>query len=575
MNLTRTRLQRSTGRARACLLATIAVFAGLSVAGTAHAVPSAVVSYASTAPAALDQYAAPGNVIVVPMQQRENAPARIKAWRAKGAIVLAYVNAIDWFGGDGIAPMQHQLYGSAGTFPSAWKYGSYSNFGGKPLLNLRSDCPVATFNGFTGTWGEYVADFVKNTVIKDGTVFNGVFLDVWGAKLYNVPDSLTGIGTPWEAGIVKWSQRMRANVGQDIYLVGNAVQSPATARQLNGRMWESFDGNGHNLTGDGPYPGLLVNQTWTWSEPRLTILWRNEANPSQATKDMLVASAKRAMKTSSDIAVGASDLQTGIPAPFGGALGAAPPSPVVPTGPTPAGSSPSPAAPKAPGSTVPPGGAGGAGSSPGATGGSGGTTAGGGTSKGGVGGSWKADELLRNWRSPGGSRISVIDEAAGRALRVRASLGRDTLLSTPIPSWTRLSIDASIRIGPMRASGRTPRLVSSVTNGGRRLAAGFARGGDGRLHWAMWRGGPQQPAHLAVSKETVRSGAWTGVSMSLVRDSRGVRRELKVDGRVVLAVRDPAGVGGGRVHVGLAGTGRRSWTGVVDVQQVGLSGLAA
>ena len=92
----------------------------------------------------------------------------------------------------------------------------------------------------------------------------------------------------------------------------------------------------------------------------------------------------------------------------------------------------------------------------------------------------------------------------------------------------------------------------------------------------MWRGVGTTPTNLAVSKELVPSGKWTGVSMSLNRDAKGIDRRLVVDGRTVLIVRDPQLTGTNpRLHVGLAGASRKPWAGVIDLQQVGLIALAA
>ena len=267
-------------------------------------------------------------------EQRNRNPARLRAWRAKGAIVMAYVNLIDYI--KPLDPIQNTLYG--GNFPSAWFYpGNLSNWPGTRLLDLRASSAVATYNGFTGTWGQYAARWIRNEVIKDGTLFNGVFLDVWGARLWGVPSVPSGPGSDWEAGIAKWGQEIRNAVGPTVYIVGNNHQTHKTAQPLNGKMWESFDstGSGYNqLTGRGESEGLIYTFEYPeWDRPQLDILWRNEANPSQSTKDMLVSAAKRVTKTGSDIVVGSSDHQGGFPAPFGGGGGTAPGPVVLPGAP--------------------------------------------------------------------------------------------------------------------------------------------------------------------------------------------------------------------------------------------------
>jgi hypothetical protein len=313
----------------------------LGLAGHAAAIPSAEVVYGPSLPSSLDQYAAPGNVIVVTAEQRNRNPNRIRAWRAKGAIVLAYVNLVDYQQPQD--PIENDLYG--GAFPQSWFYpGNLSNFGGRRLLNLEDNSPVATYNGFTGTWGQYAAHWIRNEVIKDGSLFNGVFLDVWGDQLYNV--NVGGPGSHWEAGVARWGQEIRNQVGPNIFLVGNNTQTPKTAAPLNGRMWESFSsqpaGSYNDLTGQGTHPGLRYVFPWPqWSRPRLDILWRNEAGPSGDTKSMLMSAARSVSQTGTDIAIGAGDLGTNFPAPFGDG-GSAPPGSGVPA-PPPAASTPAPA----------------------------------------------------------------------------------------------------------------------------------------------------------------------------------------------------------------------------------------
>ncbi len=295
--------------------ALLAVLAIALVPASAAAIPAAIVSYSPRPAPAVDAYAKPGNVIVVTMDLRQRDPARIARWRAKGAIVLAYVNAVD-HPDRALGPLETQLYG--GRFPSSWLYpGGPSNWPGSRLLDNRAGSPVASYRGFRGRWGDYVANFIDRKVIGDGRLFNGVFLDVWGDRVWSL--GIGGRGSSWDKGVTKTSAAIRAKVGNGVYLVANSTPSPASARYLNGRMFESFESRNsgwNNLTGLGENPGLLALMKWKWSSPRLMILWRNEANPSADTKRMLNDAARRASRTGRDIAVGASDHQWGIPAPF-------------------------------------------------------------------------------------------------------------------------------------------------------------------------------------------------------------------------------------------------------------------
>jgi hypothetical protein len=284
----------------------------------ARDVKAAVVSYTPEPDRAVDDYAAPGNVIIVTMDLRLRDPERIRAWREKGAIVLAYVNGVD-HPDRSLGPLEDQLYG--GDFPEEWLHpGGLSNWPGTQLLDLSEGAPVATYRGYTGTWGGYVAEFIGREVIGDGSLFNGVFLDVWGDRVWSV--DVGGRGSAWDRGVTAATQAIREEVGPGVYLVANNTPSPETARYLNGRMFEGFDteeqdGGWNQLTGGGETPGLLKSMDWEWAEPRLMVLWQNQADPSAETVKELQDSAQRASRTGEDIAVGASDHQQGIPDPFG------------------------------------------------------------------------------------------------------------------------------------------------------------------------------------------------------------------------------------------------------------------
>lgn len=304
-------------RLLAALLTAGAILAlgATALAPRAAAAPAAIVSYSPTPDPRVDAYARPGNVIVVTMDMRLRDPGRILSWRRKGAIVLAYVNAFD-HPDRSLGPLETRLYG--GAFPSRWLYpGRPSNWPGSTLLDMRDTAPRATYRGFTGTWAQYFTRFVDRQVIGDGRHFNGVFLDVWGDRVWSL--RIGGRGTSWDRGVTRASKSLRQALGPNAYMVANNTPSPASARYLNGRMYESFEGRGsgwNHLTGGGETPGLLQTMRWKWFGPRLMILWRNEASPSSDTKRMLNDAARRASRTGRDIAVGSSDHQRGIPAPF-------------------------------------------------------------------------------------------------------------------------------------------------------------------------------------------------------------------------------------------------------------------
>lgn len=298
------------------LIAAAAAVAGCGEVGPPQAVPAAVVSYSATPDPAVDAYARPGNVIVVGMDLRVRDPARILRWRRQGAIVLAYVNAVD-FPDRSLGPLEERLYG--GDFPQGWLYpGDLSNWPGTRLLDLQKGSAVATYRDYTGTWGGYVARFIARDVIGDGRLFDGVFLDVWGDRVWSL--GIGGRDSAWDQGVTETSAAIREAVGPAAYLVANNTPSPAAARYLNGRMFEGFDSRGsgwNQLTGGGETPGLLRTMVWRWHAPQLMILWRNDGAPSAETIRMMQEAGQRASRTGHDVVIGSSDHQHGIPAPFG------------------------------------------------------------------------------------------------------------------------------------------------------------------------------------------------------------------------------------------------------------------
>ena len=521
----------------ACLLGLAAC--ALLGSPRASAIPSAVVQYGPSLPAGLDQYAAPGNVIVVTAEQRNRNPARIRAWRAKGANVLAYVNLVDWRAP--LDPIEQSLYG--GSFPSSWFLGSYSNYPGTRLLNLEDTSPVATYNGFTGTWGQYAARWVRNEVIKDGTLFNGVFLDVWGDQLYNVP--VGGPGTHWDAGVAKWGQELRAQVGSGVFLIGNNTQSTATAAPLNGRMWESFDSRGsgwNDLTGLGVHQGLVHVFPWPeWRKPRLDILWRNEASPSQATKDMLVSAANQVTQTGSDVSVGASDHQGGFPAPFGSG-GTAAPSPTIPPAPpapvvtrTATTTTPKPAT--AAKTVAPVGGVAGVGATTTVT-----VIPGAGapiTGKRLVLSSFARGELgpWTRLRSRGATVISTGTAAGGKVALVTASKsGAFATLSTLVAAHKVTTTVVRVRVPKIQLPvGRARALIVLGSSDGNSRQVGVVRAASGELRWASWtRTATGARVGLTVSKKVLPLATWVTLRATTDWSGPGAIDALRIGKQVVL-----------------------------------------
>jgi hypothetical protein len=536
---------RRSARPRLRWIALAGVLSALAWAATASAIPSATVFYGPTIPAALDQYAAPGNVIVVTAEQRNRNPAKLREWRAKGAIVMAYVNAVDWR--PPLDPIEQTFYG--GAFPSQWLYHGLSEYPGTKMLNLAASCPVATYNGFTGTWGQYVAQWIRNNVIGDGSLFNGVFLDVWGDTIWNV--SVGGPGSDWANGVAAAGQAIRSAVGPNVYLIGNNTQSAATAAPLNGRMWESFESrrSGYNdLTGGGEHPGLIQSMTWGWSQPKLMMLWRNEGSPAQSTKDMLNAAALQATQTGTDIAVGASDHGSGIPAPFGSGGGRAPSAVFLPSGTAPAAPPPSlipppapplPVVPSRPGAPIRPG-------QPGAPG----TVGFGGNGSGVLASAPLVDGTplvstvftgvgdLGGWLPMTDTAATIATESrrGGAVLKLsdRPGMSGYAALGAVVPSQSALATKAHVNVARLRLAAGQSRTVLAVAADPRTgYQIGVTRTRRHGLRWVAWvraNGGQRQAAIGAI----VPRSKWIDLTLRTQWDSRRARAALAVDGHTAL-----------------------------------------
>jgi hypothetical protein len=525
----------------------------LGLAGHAAAIPSAEVVYGPSLPSSLDQYAAPGNVIVVTAEQRNRNPNRIRAWRAKGAIVLAYVNLVDYQQPQD--PIEDDLYG--GAFPQSWFYpGNLSNFGGRRLLNLEDNSPVATYNGFTGTWGQYAAHWIRDEVIKDGSLFNGVFLDVWGDQLYNV--NVGGPGSHWEAGVARWGQEIRNQVGPNIFLVGNNTQTPKTAAPLNGRMWESFSsqpaGSYNDLTGQGTHPGLRYVFPWPqWSRPRLDILWRNEASPSGDTKSMLMSAAKSVSQTGTDIAIGAGDLGTNFPAPFGDG-GSAPPGSGVPA-PPPAATSPAP--------------------SKKATGGSGSAKLS--TARRLVLTDFAGGSLAPFAKATSKGRITTKGTPKGGKVALVAGRGAGAFaaIKTTFAAHPHTTVIIRVRVPKLQlpaGRGRALVIVSAADGTSRQVGVIRHRGA---LHWASWvRTAKGKRVGIVIGKKSLTPRTW--VRLRITSDWRGGKRRdvVKVASKPVL--RAPVGPLAGKaaqsLTVGLGRSTSKHEAGGVIVRSVAVVG---
>lgn len=175
-------------------------------------------------------------------------------------VLLAYVNVVDrppqlgspeWWA-DRYALWQFESPVES-RFPARWMARSgdgtpVSEWPGSSMTNLTDRGPRV--NG--QSYPEYAAEWVVRQVWSSG-VWDGIFLDVWGDRVYGAdrdrwdidadgsdePDSaIYGAGSPWERGIDLAERIMRARMPGAI-LVANGDRTLRGA-QLDGRAWESF-----------------------------------------------------------------------------------------------------------------------------------------------------------------------------------------------------------------------------------------------------------------------------------------------------------------------------------------------
>ncbi len=175
-------------------------------------------------------------------------------------VLLAYVNVIDQpdqLGTPGQWADRYALWQFASPtesrFPERWlarsSEGTYvSEYPSTLMANLSDRAPRV--NG--QTYAEYATDWIVDQVWSTG-VWDGVFLDVWGDRIYGATldewdvdrdgvdepaSEIYGAGNPWERGVNRAERALRERLPQAV-LVANADRT-LRARQLDGRAWESF-----------------------------------------------------------------------------------------------------------------------------------------------------------------------------------------------------------------------------------------------------------------------------------------------------------------------------------------------
>ncbi|MGV9866248.1 putative glycoside hydrolase [Rhodococcus koreensis] len=174
--------------------------------------------------------------------------------------LLAYVNVVDHpdqlgseaYWANRYALWQYDQNGES-AFPDSWLAHTMD---GAPV----SEWPESTMTNLTDqapringqVFAEYAANWVVDDVWSAG-VWDGIFLDVWGDRIYSAnrdhwdidsdgtdepDDAIYGFGNPWERGVNLAEQIIRQRI-PDAILIANGDRT-LLAQQLDGRAWEKF-----------------------------------------------------------------------------------------------------------------------------------------------------------------------------------------------------------------------------------------------------------------------------------------------------------------------------------------------
>jgi len=249
--------------AAACVAVLVALGAGQASAAE-PAFPRALGLYLqhSSLPSAQDL--ARYDVVVIDGEWGHRDPTKIAAARQINPSIrfLAYVNLVDRNNSLGSYDhwrLRYSLWGytapnTLGTFPEQWiaktaSGSTISEWPGTWMTNLSDTAPMVNGQRFY----QYAANWVVDNVWASG-VWDGVFLDVWGDRIWNSAASswdvdrdganesgsaLYGAGSPWERGITAAEQIMRSRMGSSAVIVANNTRTFRNG-QISGRMWESF-----------------------------------------------------------------------------------------------------------------------------------------------------------------------------------------------------------------------------------------------------------------------------------------------------------------------------------------------
>ncbi len=175
-------------------------------------------------------------------------------------VLLAYVNVVDQpprLGSSDRWADRYALWQFTGPtenrFPQRWLARSsdgtfVSEYPMTLMTNLTDRAPRV--NG--QTFAEYATDWIVDQVWSTG-VWDGIFLDVWGDRIYGATldewdidrdgvdepaSEIYGVGNPWGRGVNGAERALRERIPEAI-LVANGDRT-LRARQLDGRVWENF-----------------------------------------------------------------------------------------------------------------------------------------------------------------------------------------------------------------------------------------------------------------------------------------------------------------------------------------------
>jgi hypothetical protein len=264
--------RRLAAIASACCAMVVALLMAGPAAGAEPAFPRALGLYLQHSALPSAETLARYDVVVIDNEWGHRDPAKLRAARQLNPDLklLAYVNLVDrnnTLGSYDYWRNRYSLWGytspdTLGTFPEQWIAKNaagtmISEWPGMWMTNLADTAPAVNGQRFY----QYAANWVVDNVWATG-IWSGVFLDVWGDRIWNSSASvwdvdrdgvdesgsaLYGAGSPWERGITAAEVIMRSRMGAGAVIVANNTRT-FRDKLISGRDFESFADPGKSRT---------------------------------------------------------------------------------------------------------------------------------------------------------------------------------------------------------------------------------------------------------------------------------------------------------------------------------------